>query len=312
MIMSGHLTASRRDFLTGAGAFLLSAGLGAPPCQASAAVRTVFQSGRTELLVVSDGHFFLPAGFLLSPDVPATKREAILKDSGQGGDRFRMPANIAVIRRPPDLILIDTGYGTHDTAGKLAANLMSVGIDPGAVTKIVVSHAHPDHLWGVSKGDYLVFPNASYIISGAEWDFWMKPDLLSKMPEMLHRVVNGALRSLTRIRERVTLIKPGEEIASGIRAVDTAGHTPGHLSVELAGGDGLLIAGDALTHPAISFQHPAWRVPVDFEPDRAIATRRRLLDRLAAQKMQIVGYHFPFPGLGLVERKDTAYRFVTV
>ena len=71
-----------------------------------------------------------------------------------------MPANIAAIRRPPDLILVDLGYGAgeHETAGKLAANLTSIGIDPGAVTKIVVSHAHPDHLWGVSNGDDLAFP----------------------------------------------------------------------------------------------------------------------------------------------------------
>ena len=313
MILSGHRSASRRDFLIGAGAVALSAGLNSSPCKASTTVHTVFQSPGTELLVVSDGHFFLPAAFLLSPDVPSAERKAILYDAAQPGDRFRMPANVAVIRRRSDLILIDSGYGSgaHDTAGKLAANLKSVGIDPVAVTKIVVTHAHPDHLWGVSQGDALAFPNASYVISHAEWDFWMKPDLLSKLPEPLHRIAIGARQNLARIGERITMIKPGEEIASGICAIDTAGHTPGHLSIEIAGGDGLIVTADALTHSAISFQHPAWRVPVDYAPERAIATRWHLLDRLAAHKTPIVGYHFPFPGWGRVERKDGAYRFVT-
>jgi glyoxylase-like metal-dependent hydrolase (beta-lactamase superfamily II) len=311
MILFEHLTASRRDFLMGAGGVALSVGLNTAACKASAAIRTVFQYRGTELLVVSDGHFYLPPAFILSPDVPTPERQAIL--AAQAGDRFRMPANIAVIRRSSEVILIDSGYGpgAHDTAGKLAANLKSVGIDPSDVTKIVLTHAHPDHLWGVSEGNDLAFPNASYIISYAEWDFWMKPDLLSILPETLHRVAIGARQNLARIEERITMIKPGTDIASDVRVIDTAGHTPGHVSVEIAASDGLLVTADALIHPAISLQHPAWRVPVDYQPDRAIATRRRLLDRLATHKMLIIGYHFPFPGLGMIERKDTAYRFIT-
>ena len=139
----------------------------------------------------------------------------------------------------------------------------------------------------------------------------MKPDVISNLPEVLHRDRGRRERNLDPYRRAVTMVKPGDEIVSGVRVADTSGHTPGHLSVEIAGGDGLLITADALTHPVISFQHPAWRVPVDYQPDRAIAMRRRLLDRLAAHKTQIIGYHFPFPGLGIVERKDTAYRFVT-
>jgi glyoxylase-like metal-dependent hydrolase (beta-lactamase superfamily II) len=88
------------------------------------------------------------------------------------------------------------------------------------------------------------------------------------------------------------------------------GHTPGHISVEVAGGDGLVIAGDALTHVLISFQHPSWKVPVDHEADRGISTRLRLLDRLATDKRRLVAAHLPFPGAGFVERKDRAYRFV--
>ena len=92
--------------------------------------------------------------------------------------------------------------------------------------------------------------------------------------------------------------------------IATPGHTQGHISLELAGGDGLVISGDALTNAIISFQHPSWRVPVDHDPDRGISTRVRLLDQLATDKLRLVGAHLPFPGTGFVERKDGAYRFV--
>jgi hypothetical protein len=45
-------------------------------------------------------------------------------------------------------------------------------------------------------------------------------------------------------------------------------------------------------------------------PDQAAATRRQLLDRLAADRMALIGFHLPYPGVGTVERKDGGYRFV--
>ena len=79
--------------------------------------------------------------------------------------------------------------------------------------------------------------------------------------------------------------------------------------MELSGGGGLVIGGDALTHPLISFQHPTWKVAVDHEPDRGVATRLRLLDRLATERVRLLGAHLPAPGAGFVERQGGAYRF---
>jgi hypothetical protein len=45
-------------------------------------------------------------------------------------------------------------------------------------------------------------------------------------------------------------------------------------------------------------------------PDQAIATRRKMLDRLATDRSKLIGFHLPYPGVGTVERKDAAYRFV--
>src|SRR5262245_66482046 len=97
------------------------------------------------------------------------------------------------------------------------------------------------------------------------------------------------------------MVRGGDEITSGMRVVETPGHTQGHISVELAGGDGLVIGGDALTNATISFQYPSWRVPVDHEADRAISTPLRLLDQLAADKRPPVGAHLALPGTGFVD-----------
>jgi glyoxylase-like metal-dependent hydrolase (beta-lactamase superfamily II) len=108
------------------------------------------------------------------------------------------------------------------------------------------------------------------------------------------------------------MIAPGADIARGIRAIDTAGHTAGHISVEIASGNEIaLVLADALVHPIISFAHPEWSPAADHhDPDRAIAARKRLLSRLASDHSLAIGFHLPFPGIGWVEMDGSAYRFV--
>ena len=308
---------SRRRILScmAAGAVAASAGTIFPRRRAWASARTVHKSGGLEAIVMSDGHFVLPMGFLVTPDAPPVEREAALKAAGQGGDKIEMVNNVTVIRNQSAVILVDAGTGPRHqpTAGKFVDNLKAAGIEPAAVTQVVLTHGHPDHLWGIlDANENPIYPNASYVVSAVEWNVWADPDVMRNMPTVLanDRIVNGAKNHFARIKDKVRMVRHGDEIVSGVRVIDTPGHTPGHMSVELEGGDGLLVLGDALTHIAISFQHPSWRVPVDHEPDRAISTRLRLLDRLAGEKRRLLCAHLPFPGTGFVERKDGAYRFV--
>jgi glyoxylase-like metal-dependent hydrolase (beta-lactamase superfamily II) len=110
----------------------------------------------------------------------------------------------------------------------------------------------------------------------------------------------------------VKTFKAGEDIVNGIQAIATPGHTQGHIALALSGGDGLIVGGDVLTHPLISFRHPEWKPVADHVPDQAVATRKMLLDRLATDRSKLIGFHLPYPGVGQVERKDGAYRFVAV
>jgi len=271
-----------------------------------------FRHGSFEITIVSDGHLLLPTNFL-APDAPPDERAALLKAAGQSGETYESPTNVTLIRSGADLILVDMGSGDRfmPSAGKLWDNLKSAGIDKNAITKVIFTHGHPDHLWGaVDELDDLMLPKAAFYVAGAEWNFWNGDDAMRGLPAERAGFVTGARRNYAAIKERVKMIRPGEDIVSGLQAVATPGHTQGHVALALAGGDGLIVGGDVLTHPLISFMHPEWRPAADHVPDQAAETRRKLLDRLAADRSRLIGFHLPYPGVGTVERKDSAWRFV--
>jgi glyoxylase-like metal-dependent hydrolase (beta-lactamase superfamily II) len=300
-------TLDRRTFLAAS-----AAGFAARALPAVAATPYAFRHGAFDVTVVSDGHLVLPTSFL-APGAPPPERDALLKAAGQPGEQYNSPTNITLIRTSSDLILIDMGSGDRfmPTAGKLWDNLKAAGIDKAKVTKVVFTHGHPDHLWGiVDELDDLVIPDAAFYVASAEWDFWTGENATRGLPAERAGFVTGARRNYTAIKDRVKTVKAGDEIVSGLRIIDTPGHTQGHVSIELAGADGLIVGGDALIDPVIYFRHPEWYYTGDHMPDQAAATRRKLLDRLAADRSKLIGFHLPYPGVGTVERKDSAYRFV--
>jgi glyoxylase-like metal-dependent hydrolase (beta-lactamase superfamily II) len=305
-----YVQVSRRQVLAGL-AGLGAAGALPRHAWAQAAPHT-FAQGDFEITVVSDGHLVLPSN-ILGPDAPPEERQALLEALGVS-DTFEAPTNAPLIRAGSDLILVDNGSGGEfqpETSGKLADNLIAAGIDPGSITKVVFTHAHPDHIWAtVSEGE-LRYPNAAYYVAAAEWDFWTNPDLKSQMPQEMHGFIDGAVKHLTAVQDRVTMVKAGDNIVTGIGVLETAGHTPGHISLEVAGGEGLIITGDALPGPAgVYFPHPDWTLGFDLDPAMAVTKRTAMLDRAATDKMKMLGYHWTYPGVGFAERDGTAYRFV--
>lgn len=279
---------------------------------ALAAAPHSFKHGAFDVMVISDGHLVLPTSFL-APDAKADERAVLLKAAGQTGDSYNSPTNVTLLRHGNDLILIDMGSGDRfmPTAGKLWDNLKAAGIDKAKITKVIFTHGHPDHLWGaVDELDELMLPDASFHVGAAEWDFWHGDNATRGLPAERAGFVTGARRNYAAIKDRVVMMKDGDEIVPGLQIVSTPGHTQGHVSIALKGSEDLIITGDAVAHPTISFAHPEWRTTADHIPDLGAATRARLLDRLATDKARLIGFHLPYPGVGHVEKKDNAYRFV--
>ena len=302
------LEQTRRTFLhTGmaaAASMLLPAGIGRA---------RAFEIGDAVLTSVSDGNLVLPLSFSY-PDAPQDELIALLEKNGLPTDSLLPDCNVPILKTPDRLIMFDVGSGNNfmPSAGRLLDNMAEAGFDPADVTDVVFTHGHPDHLWGLLDDfDEIVFPNASFHMGRAEWDFWRDPGTVDAMPEERKTFAVGAQNRLAVLEDMINLFEPGAEVLPGVEAVDTSGHTPGHMSFMLHGGsEPMLIAGDAITHFAVSFAHPAWPSGSDQDAEKGVATRLRLLDRLATDKAALAAYHLPKPGEGRVERDGTAYRFV--
>jgi glyoxylase-like metal-dependent hydrolase (beta-lactamase superfamily II) len=302
-------TSSRRQFIAGGTAL---GTLPLLPKGAYAADPYRFSHGAFEITVLSDGFIMLPAEIIL-PDTAPDERPDILKRLGGTPESAPFHVNIPLIRTGNDLILVDTGSGDkfQASAGKLAANLRAAGVDPASITKVVFTHAHPDHSGGTILPDgRLLCPSAQYFVGDAEWRFWTDPNYEKRMPSALHDFARGAQRDLSAVKERLTRVRPGDEIVPGMRVLETRGHTPGHISYELAGIDALVVTGDVSTSNVVFFEHPDWHFGFDTEPEIALKNRKAFIDRAATEKLKLLGYHWAYPGVGYAERKGSAYRFI--
>jgi glyoxylase-like metal-dependent hydrolase (beta-lactamase superfamily II) len=272
-----------------------------------------FDQGEFAITIVSDGYITVPIDIVAPEGSPEERREILMRTGSPNTGLVESKTNIPIIRKGGDLIIVDIGSGARyqPTDGRLSTNLAASSIDAEAITKVVFTHAHPDHIWGtLTEHGSLRFPNATYYIGAAEWDFWMDPHYLANMPAALHEFAEGAQRDLGAIKDRVVMLRPGDDIVTGLRAIDTAGHTPGHLSLEMAGGEGLIISADAATNEIASFRHPKSAFGYDTVPDLAIRNRARLIERAATDRIKLLGYHWTYPGVGFAERLGSGYRYV--
>lgn len=302
---------NRRQVLAGgsAAAVLPSHGWGSP-----ASTGISLKLGDMQVQTLSDGHLTLPRSLLFAGLEPGAVGQ-ILQAQNIGPGPIQPPINVTLMRHQGRVVLFDTGSGPafQASAGRLKTSLDAAGLTPEEVSHVVFTHCHPDHLWGVLDDfDDPLFPNASYLVGQVEWDYWFHPDTASTISADRASMAVGARRRLAVLAERVSRFADGEEILPGVGAHATFGHTPGHMSFQLrAGGDSALIGGDAIGNSHVSFAEPSWPIGTDQDAVAAAQTRSRLLDMLAHEKIQLIGYHLPNGGLGRVERSDSRFRFIS-
>ena len=113
------------------------------------------------------------------------------------------------------------------------------------------------------------------------------------------------------LADQFSFLDDGGSVASGLTAMAAFGHTPGHMTYMVESeGTQLLIGGDFTNHYVWSLAHPDWEVRFDRDKEAATATRRRILGMLAADKVALIGYHMPWPGVGYVETRGDGFHFV--
>lgn len=219
----------------------------------------------------------------------------LLAANGLPTDKVSLGIQVLLVKANGKVDLFDTGAAdaSFAKAGHLQASLAKVGVKAADVTDIFISHAHPDHTYGLVANGALAFPNAAIHMSKPEWDF------MATMAGM----DPGTKAIIPVITPKVVAFEPGAQVTPEVLAVATPGHTPGHSSYQIASSqEKLFYIGDVMHHSVVNVQKPEWDDAFDTDHAGANSTRKLLLESLASTKLHVFGVHFPYPGLGHISR----------
>jgi glyoxylase-like metal-dependent hydrolase (beta-lactamase superfamily II) len=312
---------TRRNLLAGSTAAALAASGGpasavAPPAAKPTPGIYRYRIGEFELTALYDGIWYRPITKEFIRNAPFAEVEHALDAAFMPHDKLATPFTTLIVNTGKKLVLIDTGTGGQisPTAGMIVDNLAAAGIAPKDVDQIVISHFHPDHINGIKdKDNNLIFPNAEITVPGPEWAFWMDDANLNAAPTAMKETFLNQRRIFSDIAKTITHYEPGNEVTPGIATLPAPGHTPGHTVFAIhSGSESLMVLSDTAQHPAVFARHPDWQAAFDVDGSATIATRKRLFDRAAADRMLVTGYHFPFPACGHLIKTANGYEHVPV
>ena len=268
--------------------------------------------------VLSDGLIGGPPRVYAS-DVPEAELEAVLRQAFLPTDRLTLNLNTLLIETQGRRMLLEAGAGETmgPQGGRVFANLAAIGLRPEDIDVVVVSHTHPDHVGNLRTADGgRAFPRATIFAPRADWDFFVSndPDLsYMPVPEEFRRNFAAAIkRSVEPVTRGIDLYEAGAEIVPGLTTLPAVGHTPGMANFLVhSGSDQLLLTADLAYHPVVNVDRP-WLPGPDRDKDTALASRRRIFDMAAADRLLVLGFHYPFPGLGRMLKTDAGYAWVPI
>ena len=253
-------------------------------------------------------------GFIKDVSIDQTKQA--LRDGGLDDAFIPIEFAFTIIKSGGKIVLVDAGTGAQlaPTAGLGSQGMENAGVKPGDINTVLISHFHPDHIFGLMEKETnaQVFPDAEILVGETEYRFWTDPALIEKLPEG-RRGLAKRIQATFPSWKNVTQYSGDQEVAPGIRTVDTFGHTPGHTAFHVSSGnDQLMLLGDIMNLPALFLANLDWQVMFDSDKDQATATRKAIVQQAVADNITVAGYHFGFPNSGKIEKDGNSHVFVPV
>jgi len=287
---------------------------------------TRFQHGDFQCTVVTDGPLKIgpPAnGF---PKADPNEIKALLTAAFLPTDSTTLNQNLLIVNTGESLVLFDTGCGVNQSFGKSSfgpqvgpdigraiSNMRATGIDPEDIDLVAITHAHPDHCWGlVDDTGNRLYPNAKIAISATDYDYWTDLSHIPEAPTQHKKdAFSGAHYNLLPYRDHLVFVKDGKQVVPGITAHAAIGHSPGHHIYAIESrGETLIDIGDLSHHQVLLLKRPRWQFEFDYDSAKAAETRIRLFDQIVQERHAILAYHFPFPGLGHLRKDADGYTWV--
>jgi glyoxylase-like metal-dependent hydrolase (beta-lactamase superfamily II) len=272
-----------------------------------------FKVGDVEVTQIYDGIWNRPLEDGFVKNTPPDQVKAALKGGGLADNIVPIPFTITVVKMKNQYVMFDSGTGgqVQPTAGLLATkNMKAAGIDPANIKTIVVTHFHPDHIFGLmaKETNAQTYPNATIYVPKAELAWWTGPSVPQPAQGLSNRI-KATLPSWKNVQQ----VDSDKDVIPGVRAVATPGHTPGHTSYLVGSGKRqLLVLGDVTNIPILFVKNPGWHAVFDTDPVLAETNRRKIIDRAVADKLTVTGYHYSMPGAGTFKKDGSGYAFVPV
>jgi glyoxylase-like metal-dependent hydrolase (beta-lactamase superfamily II) len=272
-----------------------------------------FKVGDAEVTVVSDGALDLgdPKGTFTG--VPDDELRKMLSENFLSPTDVVLEQNSPIVNIGDKLVLFDTGLGTAKafgpTTGRQQKSMKEAGIKPEDIDAVVFSHGHIDHIGGVvDEANKNLFPNAQFYIAENDLDYWTD---YAKAGEPMKAFVDHARKNLLPVRDRILFYKDGQEFLPGIQALSAPGHTVGHsIFMISSGGKSFAYTADLTHHPILLMEKPRMEFAYDTDPKQAAGSRVKMLDMLASNKIPVLAYHYPWPGVGHVAKTGDGFHYV--
>ena len=266
-----------------------------------------------EIISLYDGIWQKPHDENFIPGVTVDETRAALKKAGLNDESVPIEFAFTVVKSGGKTILIDAGTGGQlaPTAGLATEGMKAAGISPNDIDTVLISHFHPDHIFGLMEKETnaQIYPDAEILVGETEYNFWTEPGLIEKLPEGRRGLAQRIQATFPKWKN-VSRYKGGQEVAPGITSMDTFGHTAGHTAfIVSSGNDQTMLLGDLMNLPALFLSNLDWQLVFDADKDMATATRKAVVAQAVADNINVAGYHFGFPNSGKIEKDGDGYVF---